>query len=71
MVYGNVIYIILLYERWISGVNVEVKRNKNVVWLFGVVIDGKFVFVLIVIVIILNCLWLMILEVKVCFVLLM
>lgn len=50
MVYGNVIIIIWLYDKWSSGVMVEVSKNRKVVWLFGVVILGKLVFVLIVIV---------------------
>lgn len=39
-----------------SGVRVEVSRNRKVVCLFGVVIDGRLVLVLMVIVSSLNCL---------------
>lgn len=56
IMYGNVMIIMCLYDSWISGVMVEVSRNRNVVWLLGVVILGRLVLVLIVIVRVWKCL---------------
>ena len=65
IVYGNAIFIILPYDRFINGAIDDVKRNRNAACPFGVAIDDMFVPVFIVIANFSNCSWSIILFLKV------